>query len=100
MHTTTLTSVPLLEVFIFLQLADLLTTVIGIRFGAQELNPIVRQMMSLGTVEGLVLCKLLMISMAAVVLWYQRSRVVVIVNYLFAALVVWNLTQLLKLAQA
>ena len=100
MHARTLTSVPLLEVFIFLQLADLLTTVAGLRLGAQEMNPVVRLMMTFGTLEGLIFCKLLMVSMAAVVLWWQRSRVILIVNYLFAMLVVWNLMQLVKVPAA
>jgi hypothetical protein len=97
MHARTLTAVPQLELFILLQVMDLLTTIAGLRLGAQEVNPVIRQMMRVGTLEGLLLCKVLMIAMAAVVLWHQRARVILVVNYMFALLVVWNLVQLMKI---
>ena len=97
MDTKTITRAPLLELFIFLQLLDVLTTLTALKLGAQELNPFIRQMMAAaGTFEGLLACKLVVIAMAAVVLWNRRARVIVAVNYLFAVLVVWNLVQLLK----
>ena len=98
MNAQTVTPAPLLEVFVFLQLLDFLTTIVGLRHGAQELNPFIVQMMSIGTVEGLVVCKVAMLLMALVVVWYGRLRVIATVNYVFAAIVVWNITQLLRLA--
>ena len=87
----------LLLSFVFLQLLDFLTTVVGLKWGAQELNPFIRHVMRMGPLEGLLACKLLILAMGVVVIWYQRHRVILIVNYLFAMLVVWNLTQLLKI---
>ena len=97
MDAKTITRAPLLELFIFLQLLDVLTTLTALKHGGQEINPFIRQMMgATGTFEGLILCKVLVIAMAAVVLWNRRARVIVTVNYLFAGLVVWNLMQILK----
>ena len=97
METRTITRWPIFELFLFLQVLDVMTTLTALRLGGQELNPFIQRMMTLaGSVEGLLLCKLLVIAMAVVVLWRGRQRVVVTVNYLFAFLVVWNLFQLLK----
>ena len=90
----------LLEVFVFLQLLDFLTTATGLKWGAQEVNPFIVQMMGFGTIQGLIACKVAILIMALAVLWHGRTRVILALNYIFAAIVVWNLTQLLKLPVA
>ena len=97
MDTKTITRAPLLEIFIFLQVLDVLTTLTALRLGAQEINPFIRQMMAtVGNLEALLVCKIAVVILAAIVLWHRKARVIVTVNYLFACLIVWNLTQLLK----
>ena len=86
MNTRAMSTAPLILTFIFLHLLDFLTTVIGLRWGAQEMNPFIKQLMRMGPLEGLLACKLLILGMGAVVIWYQRHRVILIVNYLFAVL--------------
>jgi uncharacterized protein DUF5658 len=83
--------------FVFLQLLDFLTTVVGLKWGAQEINPFIRYLMWMGPLEGLLACKILILLMGAIVLWYDRHRVILIVNYVFAVIVLWNVTQLLKI---
>ena len=97
MNARTVSTVPLLLSFVFLQLVDFLTTVVGLKWGAQELNPFIQHVMRMGPLEGLLACKLIILMMGSLVIWYQRHRVILVVNYLFAVLVVWNLSQLLKI---
>jgi hypothetical protein len=96
-NARTVSTVPLLLSFVFLQLVDFLTTVVGLKWGAQELNPFIQHVMRMGPLEGLLACKLIILMMGSLVIWYQRHRVILVVNYLFAVLVVWNLSQLLKI---
>jgi hypothetical protein len=85
---------PLVEVFVFLQLLDALTTLVGIRMGAQETNPTIRYFMEFGPVYGLLICKFGVFLLGAYCIWRQRQNVLRTVNYIFAAIVVWNLSQL------
>ena len=43
------------QVFIYLQLLDLLTTLIGLRLGAAEASPFIRVLMHVGPVAGVAL---------------------------------------------
>ena len=97
MNARGMSTVPLMLTFIFLQLLDFLTTVIGLKWGAQEINPFIRRLMWMGPIEGLLACKILILLMGGLVVWYERHRVILIVNYLFAVVVLWNVTQLLKI---
>jgi hypothetical protein len=89
---------PVIELFVFLQLLDALTTLVGLRMGAQETNPTIRYFMQLGPVYGLLICKVGVFLLGAYCVWGQRQKVLRAVNYIFAAIVVWNLTQLLAQA--
>lgn len=84
-------SIPLFQIFLFLQVLDLLTTIIVLQRGGYEANPVVRQFFSAGTLEGLVLSKLLVVGIAAAVVFWQRYRVLFLSNYVYAAVVCWNL---------
>jgi hypothetical protein len=80
-----------LEIFVFLQLLDFATTVIGFRFGAYEASPFIRLLMHAGPITGLVLSKAGAFAIAGACLWSGRARVVGWINYWYAALVLWNL---------
>ena len=90
----------LVQVFLLLQLLDFLTTVLAMQFGGRELNPLIRHFMDVGAVTGLVVAKVAVIGIASFVLWLQRRRVVLIANYFYAGLIVWNLVVLLSLSAA
>lgn len=83
------------EVFVYLQLLDFLTTVVGLYAGAQEASPFVRGLMQLGPAFGLVASKLIAFSLAGFCLWSRKHHVIRWINYWFAALVVWNLCVIL-----
>ena len=84
-----------IEVFLFLQLLDFMTTLIGLRLGGTEMSPFVRWMMSFDVVLGLSLVKLFGVVMGGYCLVTKRIRVIGWVNIVFAALVVWNLHNIL-----
>ena len=88
---------PSLTVFVVLQTLDVLTTLIGLRVGAQEASIFVGRLMHIGPVAGLLISKILGVLLVAAALKFQRARVIVFLNYWFAAVVSWNLLTILSL---
>lgn len=86
------------RVFVYLQLLDALTTLLGFRLGAQEASPIVRMLTDMHPVTGLAISKAAAFLLLALCYWTGRFRVISWINYWFAALVVWNVCVLLLVA--
>ena len=84
-----------LEVFLYLQMLDVLTTWLGLRLHCAEASPFIRVLMQFGPVAGLLSAKLIAILLGAFCVWRGRFRVIRLVNYFFAALVTWNMAILL-----
>ena len=84
-----------LEVFLFLQMLDVLTTWLGLRLHCAEASPFIRYLMHFGPVAGLLGAKLIAILLGGFCVWRQRFRVIQLINYFFAALVTWNMAILL-----
>jgi hypothetical protein len=97
-HSNRERHLPLLQVFLFLQVLDFLTTILVLKRGGYEANPLVEHLMLLGPISGLFAAKMLVVAIGAAVLWYQRHRVVFIANSLYAAVVCWNLLALITVA--
>ena len=86
-----------IEVFFFLQVLDFLTTLIGIRMGGSEMSPFISWLMkATNPVVGLTAVKLLGFGLAGYAVWSQRARLVHTVNYIFAAIVAWNILNILR----
>jgi hypothetical protein len=84
-----------IEVYLFLQLLDFLTTMIGLRIGATEGSPFIAWMMSLTTpMIGLAVAKGLALAWGALVLIRAKPKAMIWANYLFAVVVVFNLHSL------
>ncbi len=83
-----------LQVFVYLQLLDFMTTLVGFRLGGAEVSPFANWLTGLGPVTGLLLAKALGIPLVGICLRYHKERVIQRANYFFAALVVWNLGQI------
>jgi Domain of unknown function (DUF5658) len=81
----------LVQIFVYLQLLDFITTVLGIRMGAAEASPFIRLLFHFGPSVGVGLSKLLALALGAVCVWLKRDRILNWINYWYAALVVWNL---------
>ena len=87
-----------LQVFLYLQVLDLMTTLAGFRFGAHEVSPFIAKLIhSSSPVTGVILSKVLALTIAGVLLSRNRARLIGVINYWYAGLVVWNLSILLVL---
>jgi hypothetical protein len=82
---------PNVQVFLYLQLLDALTTLLGFRVGLAEASPFVRLLTVFGPIPGLMADKLVAMLLASVCIWTGRSRAITWINYWFAGLVTWNL---------
>lgn len=82
-----------LQAFAYLQVLDLLTTLVGFRIGAEEASPFGRLLFALhfSPVVALACIKAAAVVLAALCLWRKRQRVIRWVNYWYAGLVIWNL---------
>ena len=82
---------PALQIFLGLQLLDVLTTLLGFRVGLAEASPFIQFLMRVGPVVGLLGSKLVAIGLGAFCIWIGRANVIRWINYWYAVLVVWNL---------
>lgn len=89
-----------IQLFLYLQLLDALTTLIGLRMGLSELSPAVRWMLSFGPAVGMAMCKGAALALLGLCFWLNRRRVIGWVNYLFAGIVVWNMAHIFLAARA
>ena len=86
---------PSLQVFLYLQLLDALTTLLGFRAGLVEASPFVRVLVHFGPLAGLLADKVFAVFLAVICVWSGRSRMIRWVNYWYAALVTWNIILIL-----
>src|SRR3954470_24514310 len=83
---------PTMQMFVYLQILDVLTTLIGLRIGCAEANPFISHLMQVGPLAGLFISKLFVFGVAVLWLWTGRQpRAIWHMNYGFAGLVIWNL---------
>jgi hypothetical protein len=78
-------------IFIVLQVLDVLTTLLGLRLGAGESNFFIGRLMQLGPLPGLLISKLICLSMVVTIVIFGRGRVMRLLNPWCAAVVTWNL---------
>jgi len=84
------------QVFIYLQLLDLLTTLVGFKMGAAEASPFIRILMTAGPATGVALSKLLALGLGALCVYLQKQHLIRWATYWYGALVVWNLMVILS----
>src|ERR1035441_1475752 len=80
-----------MPVFFALQVLDALTTLIGLRMGAKEASVFIARMLEFGPVTGLLISKVFALVFVAVVFRFKRPRIIVFLNFWFAAVVTWSL---------
>jgi hypothetical protein len=83
------------QVFIYLQLLDLLTTLVGFKLGAKEASPFIRLLMHAGPAAGVIGSKLLSLGLGAICIYYKKNHLIRWVSYWYGGLIVWNLMVLL-----
>ena len=86
---------PSLTVFVALQVLDMLTTLLGLQMGAKEASIFLGHLMKVGPVAALLIAKIMAVLLVAAAMKYKRPRLVVFLNYWFAAIVTWNLATIL-----
>jgi hypothetical protein len=86
------------QVFVYLQLLDLLTTLLGFRLGAVEASPFVRLMMHAGPLNGVIVSKVLALGIGAFCIYTNKNHVIRWISYWYGVLVIWNLVVILASA--
>jgi hypothetical protein len=79
------------QIFVYLQLLDLLTTLVGFRLGAAEASPFVRVLMHAGPAAGVIVSKVLALGIGALCVYLEKAHVIRWITYWYGGLVVWNL---------
>jgi hypothetical protein len=80
-----------IRIFVYLQILDLLTTLVGLKMGLVEASPFVKLLMQFGPAAGLAGSKILAVGLACISIFLQKARLLKWINYWYATLVVWNL---------
>lgn len=83
------------HIFIYLQLLDLLTTLVGFKLGAREASPFIRVLMHAGPAAGVLTSKILSLGLGALCLYYKKNHLIRWISYWYGGLIVWNLMVLL-----
>jgi hypothetical protein len=83
------------QAFLYLQVLDFLTTLVGFKLGASELSPFVRYMIRFGPITGVAISKLLALLIGALCLRLDKPHLVQWICYWYAGLVVWNICVIL-----
>lgn len=84
------------SVFVYLQLLDYLTTMVGFNVGAGEASPFIAKLIHLTTpAVGVALSKVTALAIGGVCVASGRIRIVTWINYWYAGLIVWNLSIIL-----
>jgi hypothetical protein len=83
------------SVFVYLQVLDLLTTLVGFRLGVSEASPFVRVLMQAGPALGVVLSKLFALGLGGVCIYLKKEQLIRWISYWYGGLVVWNLAVML-----
>ena len=85
-----------IQVFVYLQLLDFITTMIGFKIGASEASPFIVKLIHYTTPAiGVAASKVVGLGIGALCVVMHRERLVTWINYWYAALVVWNLCTIL-----
>jgi len=78
-------------IFVYLQILDVLSTLIGFSLGNTEASPFVRLLVRFGPVAGLMLSKVVALGLVVACFMLKRMRMIRFINYWYAGLIVWNL---------
>ena len=88
-------ALPYIHFFVYLQVLDLLTTLVGLKFGVGEASPFVRWLMNWGPAVGVAASKFVALALAAICISIHKQHLIRWITYWYAALIVWNLSVIL-----
>jgi Domain of unknown function (DUF5658) len=83
---------PVIHIFIYLQLLDFLTTMVGFKVGASEASPFIAKLIHASSPAiGVAASKVVGLGIGALCLFLNRARLVGWINYWYAGVIVWNM---------
>jgi hypothetical protein len=85
-----------IEMFVLLQVLDVLTTWAGFRLGLSEASPFISFLMQFGPLAGLLGSKIVAFLLGGYCVWRGRFSVIRLINYWYGALVFWNVLLILS----
>jgi hypothetical protein len=88
----------IIQIFVGLQLLDLLTTLVGFKLGAAEASPFIRMLMHAGPTTGVVVSKVLALALGGLCIYTGKSHLIRWISYWYGGLIVWNLMVMLVAA--
>jgi hypothetical protein len=83
------------QMFLYLQVLDLFTTLIGFKLGLGEASPFIRALLHFGPLAGLLLSKAAALALAGVCLALHKPHLIRWITYWYAGLIFWNLCTIL-----
>jgi hypothetical protein len=89
-----------IQLFVYLQLLDFLTTLVGFKLGAAEASPFIRLLMHAGPAAGVAASKAVALALAGLCLYLKRPHLIRWASYWYCALIVWNLMIILRAPSA
>jgi len=83
------------QVFLYLQVLDFFTTLIGFKLGLSEASPFIRSLMQFGPLAALILSKLVALLLAGACITLHKHHLIRWISYWYAGLITWNLCTIL-----
>jgi hypothetical protein len=81
-----------IPIFLYLQLLDFLTTLVGFKLGASEASPFIVKLIHVTSPAlGVAASKVIGLGIGGLCVAMNRSRLVGWINYWYAGVIVWNL---------
>ena len=93
--STDATQMGIYQIFVYLQLLDLLTTLVGFRLGAVEASPFIRGLMHFGPLVGVLASKVIALGIGAICVAVNKAHIIRWISFWYAGLIVWNLMVML-----
>jgi hypothetical protein len=83
------------QMFLYLQVLDFFTTLIGFKLGLSEASPFIRALLQFGPMTALLLSKAAALVLAGVCLSLHKQHLIRWITYWYAGLIAWNLCTIL-----
>lgn len=89
-----------LGLFLALQVLDAATTLVVLRMGGAEQNPLIQEFLKVGPILGLALSKVLVVAVAVLLVYRRKLKSIRLANAAFAFVVLWNAVIICRLMAA
>jgi len=83
------------QIFLYLQVLDFFTTLIGFKLGLPEASPFVRALLKFGPLAAVALSKGIALLLAGVSIAMRKHHLIRWITYWYAGVVAWNLSIIL-----